>query len=96
MAKEFAKKFYNSKQWKQCRASYIISVFGLCEKCRKQGYIVHHKKHITPENIDNPNITLNHENLMYLCLECHNMIHSANNQVQEGLRFNEFGDLVQI
>jgi len=33
MAKEWAKKFYNSTAWKECRAAYIKSVQGLCETC---------------------------------------------------------------
>lgn len=44
MAKEFAKAFYNSKAWKKCKASYIESVHGLCERCEKSGYIVHNRK----------------------------------------------------
>lgn len=46
MAKEWAKPFYNSKQWKQCRKSYIahrISIDGgMCEHCHRElGYIDH-------------------------------------------------------
>jgi len=77
MAREFSKKFYRSKAWQQCRASYIASVHGLCESCLKKnivnpGYIVHHTVKITPENINDPSITLNHKLLRYDCLECHN------------------------
>jgi len=53
MAKEYAKKFYNTRAWKECREGYIKSVYGLCEKCQKTGHIVHHKKYITPQNINN-------------------------------------------
>ncbi len=77
MAKEYAKNFYNSKAWQSCRASFIAKRImidgGLCEHCKDSlGYIVDHKKEITPENINNVNITLNHDNLQYLCLKCHN------------------------
>ena len=77
MAREFAQKFYKSKKWKKCRASYIAyrqSIDGgLCETCKDRlGYIVHHKEWITPENINNPDVTLNHRNLKYDCLICHN------------------------
>ena len=73
----WAKEFYNTKAWKKCRASYISyrqSIDGgLCETCHDRvGYIVHHKKWLTPYNITNPDITLNHENLKYDCLVCHN------------------------
>lgn len=76
MSKEFAKKFYKSKAWQKCRASYIsqrIAVDGgLCETCHeKPGYIVHHKILLTPSNIDDPDITLNFCNLKYDCKDCH-------------------------
>lgn len=72
MAKEWAKKFYNSKAWQDCRASYIATVYGLCEHCGKPGYIVDHIEELTPTNINNPELTLNFNNLQYLCQECHN------------------------
>ena len=41
MAKEFARAFYNSKRWKDCRRAYIakrISIDGgMCETCMKDG-----------------------------------------------------------
>ena len=66
MAKDWAKAFYKSKAWLECRAAYILSVFGLCEKCRRPGWIVHHKETLTPANINDPNVTLNWEKLEYL------------------------------
>ena len=76
MAKEFAKAFYNSKVWKRCRNSYIAKRRridgGLCEVCHeKVGYMVHHKVTLTPENINDPDITLNHDLLSYECKDCH-------------------------
>ena len=102
MAKGFSKKFYNSKEWKQCRASYISSVNHMCERCIKKdiyrvGYIVHHIKHLTPLNIDNPDITLNFDNLEYVCLECHNDEHGVarvGDVTRAGTMFNEHGELV--
>lgn len=32
---------------------------------------MHHVIELTPQNIDDPNITLNHDNLQMLCRECH-------------------------
>ena len=48
MAKEWAKAFYNSKRWQQCKNSYISQRImvdgGICEVCgSSQGYIMHHK-----------------------------------------------------
>ena len=99
MAKEYAKGFYNSKAWKQCRASYIAKVYGLCERCMDNGklipgYIVHHKIEITPENINDPALTLNHDNLQYVCVECHNRLH-GDGVIREGLMFDEMGNIVK-
>lgn len=45
---------------------------GLCETCHeKPGYIVHHRIPLTPENVSNPEVSLNHHNLKYDCKECH-------------------------
>ena len=104
MAKEWAIKFYKSTTWKKCRESYISTVFGLCEECTRQGkevsgYIVHHKISLTPANIDDANITLSHDNLEYLCLECHNKEHGIcthGDVLREGLMFNIYGELVKI
>ncbi|MBK1678641.1 HNH endonuclease [Rhodospirillum rubrum] len=94
--KPWAKKFYNSKAWKECRASYIPKVFGLCEHCSRPGYILDHIKELTPENINDPRITLNHNNLQFLCLECHNTkTFAIYSPTMQGLMFDEEGNLVQ-
>lgn len=76
MAQEWAKTFYSSKAWWKCKNSYIkqrITVDGgMCEECHDMpGYIVHHKVKLTPENINNAEISLNHDNLEYVCKKCH-------------------------
>ena len=76
------KGFYKTAAWKKCRAAYIKSVGGLCERCRAKGlivpgYIVHHKTHLTPMNISDPSISLGFDNLEYLCQDCHNAEHFA-------------------
>lgn len=90
MARDFAKAFYASKEWQRCRAAYIShrkSVDGgMCETCcEKPGYIVHHKKELTPENIADPDTTLSFDNLKYDCLECHNTEHRKNKDEVPGL-----------
>ena len=82
MAKEYSKSFYNSIAWKECRESFLKSRNYLCEECLKKGILtpasdVHHIIEITPDNITNPRITLNHKNLKALCKECHNREHSS-------------------
>lgn len=81
MAKKFAKKFYSGKRWQDTREAYAKSVGYLCERCKskgiiKAGEIVHHKEHINPSNIDDAEITLNHDNLELLCRECHAEVHA--------------------
>ena len=78
--KEYAEWFYSSKVWKRCRAEYVKSVGGLCEECLKNGkvtagVIVHHKIYVNPNNIHDPSITLNPDNLVLLCRECHEHEH---------------------
>ena len=95
MAREFAISFYNSKEWKKCREAYKQSVYGLCERCGSPGGEVHHKIYLTPENINDPNITLNWDNLELLCASCHSKEHNEKyGPLQEGLMFDENGDLV--
>ena len=78
--KEFARRFYSSKAWKNTRAAYAKSKRNLCELCLDKGLykpceIVHHKVELTPENINNPDVTLNWANLQCLCREHHAEIH---------------------
>lgn len=80
MAKDFAKKFYASDAWKACRSGFIAKRMaidgGMCEVCHEHpGMIVHHIEHLSPRNIHNPEITLNEDNLQYVCKHCHDVIH---------------------
>lgn len=80
--KDFASRFYSSVAWAQCREAYRKSVGGLCERCLRNGLytpgeIVHHKIHITPDNIDNPLVVLNWDNLELLCRPCHGLAHGG-------------------
>lgn len=73
--------FYTRKIWRKCRAAYLTEKSGLCELCLAKGLIVpavevHHKTPITPETVDDPDITLNHANLMALCEACHHEQHT--------------------
>lgn len=80
--KDYAAKFYKSKRWQETRLAYLKSVGGLCERCLKKGLyapakIVHHKIYISPDNIYNPEITLNWDNLEAVCRHCHEEEHSG-------------------
>ena len=97
--KAFAKKFYKSDKWLKCREAYIkhrIAIDGgMCEVCKDNlGYIVHHKVPLTPENIDNPNITLNFKYLQYDCKKCHDRedVHPIIKDKQLNCEFDENGN----
>lgn len=102
MAKEYAINFYRSTAWKKCRKSFIGSRRsvdgGLCQHCMSRiGYIVDHIEEITPQNISDTDITLNHENLQFLCLECHNKkTFQKNFSTRENLFFDENGQLREV
>lgn len=77
---EATKAFYKTKAWKKCREAYIAERVnidgGLCEICgRRAGYIVHHINEVTPKNMSDPMVTLNSDNLIWVCHECHNDLH---------------------
>ena len=73
---EQIEKFYTSSAWRKCRAAVLTEHGGLCQLCLAKGLIepavhVHHIKHLTPENLNDPRIALDSSNLMALCEECH-------------------------
>ena len=97
MAREFAKAFYNSSAWKKCSKAYRKSKYNICERCGKPGDIVHHKIYLSPRNINNPEISLNWNNLELVCIDCHNDEHiKKEKSIAEGLFFDENGNLTQF
>lgn len=93
--KEFAKAFYTSKAWRDTQKAYMQSKHYVCERCGRPAFIVHHKTYITPANINDPNITLNWDNLEALCQTCHQHEHFTSRATAEGLRFDAAGNLVK-
>lgn len=79
MAKEYAKPFYNSAAWKNMRKEILKrdNYKCQCKGCHEVATEVHHKTEITEENIHDINITLNPNNLISLCSECHKAITKA-------------------
>ena len=87
-------KFYRSDRWHDARRAVIRRANGRCEKCGAVGTEVHHIVHLTNDNVDDPKISINLDNLILLCKECHNKIHGR----FEGNRIYEFdkdGNLVK-
>lgn len=85
MSEGIQAQFYKTKAWQDCRNAYIRKVGGLCEKCKARGLIVpaeivHHKIHLDAENVKDPAIALNPENLCALCAKCHGAEHGKPNR----------------
>ena len=98
MAKPFAEKFYKSSKWRECRNGYAAMRGHLCEQCLRRnvlsyGEIVHHKIELTPENIDDPSITLNYRNLELLCRQCHAERHDKRKKHRR-YRFGPDGEVI--
>ena len=96
MARDFAEAFYHSAAWKKAQKLAMQLHYGVCEKCGRPAKIIHHKIWLTPENIGNQDIALGQDNLMALCIDCHNRIHAKAASVREGLEFDGSGQLVRM
>lgn len=95
--RQFAEIFYKSAAWVKCRNSYMKSVGCLCEKCLEEGKIVpaeevHHKIFLTPENINDPGLTLSSDNLIALCREHHRREHGT----QKRYKVDEMGRVTAL
>ena len=97
--KAYSERFYAGPAWRKCRRSFL-KAHPLCERCLKRGDVVpakiaHHKIYITPENINDPESTLNWDNLQAVCQDCHNIIHG---EKQETLsyRFGPDGQIIPV
>ena len=87
--------FYKSRRWKMCRNAYLSGVNYVCERCGAPAYIVHHLHHLDPENVGDPDVALNPNNLQAVCLKCHNEIHFKSDACVDGLGFDADGNLVE-
>lgn len=98
MHQQFANEFYSSAAWKRCRRELAKARGGMCERCYKKGLVVvgtkehpleaHHKTPLTPENINDPAIALNLDNLELLCKSCHD---EERQRAQKRWRVDEYG-----
>lgn len=79
---DWAVSFYSSSAWRSIREAAKKRDHYLCVDCLRAGKItpaeeVHHIIPLTPENINDTNITLNLDNLVSVCRECHKARHGA-------------------
>lgn len=96
MAKEWAKKFYQSLAWMNTRDYMMSKYHYLCQRCKKRpAEIVHHIIWLNPININDPKITLSEDNLLPVCRECHAEIHEGVSSTIDELCFDERGQLIR-
>ena len=91
--KDYARSFYKSEKWILCSRGYMSSKNYICERCGAPAKICHHKKHLTPDNINDPLVSLNWDNLECLCQECHNIEHM---QKKTKVYFDDSGQVVIV
>ena len=91
--KPWAESFYESKNWKKTRKAYMLSMMNLCERCGEVAKICHHKIWLTPQNINDVNITLSWDNLEALCQDCHNKEHHKKKSTLR-YAFDENGNII--
>lgn len=108
MARDFSRHIYHSARWRNIqdvamkRSTTTIGTVpsGMCERCYQHGFmrpakVVHHITPISPENVNDPSITLNLDNLMRLCQDCHAAVHSSNPDAAPArYEFDEEGNLI--
>ena len=96
--KDFARGFYKSKAWQMVRDNVMARDAWLCQDCLKRGRYtpaeeVHHIRELTPDNITDPEVTLNPDNLVALCRECHRQRHTG---TVKRFTVDEFGRVVAV
>ena len=107
MARSFAKAFYDSKEWRAVRTYVLQRDRYRCTRCKNPAEEVHHIIRLSPENIWDTKITLNPDNLVSLCKDCHFAEHKAEKEAgkckangksygdcRDGFHFDENGMLV--
>lgn len=106
VAQDWAIKFYKSAPWIKNRRNYLtrpldtphgICPPGMCERCFERGKlvpakVVHHKKHLTPQNVSDPKVALAYDNLQRLCQDCHAVVHSGRQESR--VTFDENGNVM--
>lgn len=95
MAKDFARSFYASKAWRDTRKQILRRDLFTCADCFGRANEVHHKVELTPENINDTNISLNPDNLISLCHDCHTKITKGCADVTDVYVFDRNGQVVR-
>ena len=83
--------FYKSNEWQLARQIKITQVNGKCERCGKPGQEVHHIRRLNVNNIKDVSVSLDQNNLEFLCKDCHNKEHKRFSSKQ---LFDSEGNLI--
>ena len=107
MSRPFARAFYDSALWARTRAYILRRDRYMCTRCHNPAQEVHHIIRLSVDNINDPNITINPDNLISLCRDCHFKEHEQEKleasakkhgksygDCREGFHFDENGMLV--
>ena len=106
------KAFYQSKVWKNTKQEVWLKQNCLCAICHKPVYvdgitewlpkekrtigIVHHVIHLEESNIYDDNITLNLDNLIGVCKDCHEQLHHTDQVTRKGYIFDNEGNITKL
>lgn len=93
MARDFARAFYQSREWRETSRAYMASKNYVCERCGGAGEICHHRTYLNPTNIADPFITLAFDNLECLCRDCHGKEHKLKRNL---VIFDEAGNIAKV
>ncbi|MBP3951137.1 HNH endonuclease [Bacillus suaedae] len=77
-------KFYKSKEWFQIRAEALRRDNYECQMCKEKGkYHKAENVHHINEVKHRPDLSLTLDNLLCLCIRCHNDVHDRLDQQQK-------------
>lgn len=93
---ENVRQFYKSTAWRKCSKLKRLMAHGICEECGRAGWEVHHIIPLTAENVNDPNISINLDNLQLLCTSCHDAKRgNEEKEIRRDLQFDEDGNLIK-
>lgn len=84
--------FYHSQAWKRVSVAYMTSKSYICERCGRPAVICHHRNYLTDQNVTDPTVALNFDNLEALCQDCHNKEHFSSLKT----RFDSDGNMIGV
>ena len=89
--------FYSSAAWLTFSSMIRTSRFSICELCgAPDAREVHHLIHINKDNINDPAVTLNADNVMLLCRHCHYAIHERGKLRARRSSFDALGNIAEV